>query len=395
MASSNISPSIDHVRQSLRTHDIRRLEHVALVSDWCSPRRGGIETHILSLAKALKARGANATIITTFPGPLDIEGVEVDRIDCFRIPLLELSVSPRLVSILRQKLGSGRYSIVHIHPSIVAPLCLMALLAAHSVNLPVLVTFHSVMRTLPRFLSFLDRLSRWTNWNVTLSGVSNLVAGQLREAMPDCEIPVLANGFDRSFWSSKPSTRSGKESVHVLSTMRLQPRKRPLALIDIFSEASRIAAAQGVQLSLTIAGDGPLRDRLMRRIAENKLADRIHLAGWQRPEELRELYAESSLFVMPSVKEAFCIAALEARAAGLPVVGMAKSGIADFIQHDVSGILADNDEDMARQMAALAVDKRRLRRLANNDAGLARFDWIKLVEDHIELYRNCQRRTGG
>ena len=75
---------------------------------------------------------------------------------------------------------------------------------------------------------------------------------------------------------------------------------------------------------------------------------KVDLVGWQGPEALRALYAKSSLFVMPSRKEAFCIAALEARAAGLPVVANAGTGIADFIRHDDTGLLTDSDGAMAQ-----------------------------------------------
>ena len=152
-------------------------KRLALVSDWCLPRKGGIETHILALAKRLRQRGVEATIVTSFPGPDVIEGVPVDRIDCLRLPVVPIALSPGLVGMVRRRLEAGRYDMVHVHCSIVAPLCFAALPAARSLGLPALVTFHSVMKTMPRFLALSDRVLGWTDKSVTLTAVSGLVAG--------------------------------------------------------------------------------------------------------------------------------------------------------------------------------------------------------------------------
>lgn len=364
-------------------------KRVALVSDWCLPRKGGIETHILALAKRLRQRGVEATIVTSFPGPDVIEGVPVDRIDCLRLPVVPIALSPGLVGMVRRRLEAGRYDMVHVHCSIVAPLCFAALPAARSLGLPVLVTFHSVMKTMPRFLALSDRVLGWTDKSVTLTAVSGLVAGQAASGLPGNAVGTLPNGFDEAFWRATPAPPREAKTLRIVSALRLQPRKRPLALVEIFAEAARLTSGKGIDLSLTIAGDGPLRGAVERRVASLGIAGKVRLVGWQGPEALRALYADSSLFVMPSQKEAFCIAALEARAAGLPVVANAGTGIADFIRHDGTGLLAESDSDMAQAIAALATDAPRLRRLASADDGLSRYDWNNLAEEHIALYRQC------
>ena len=365
-------------------------ERVALVSDWCLPRMGGIETHILALAKKLQQRGVEATIVTSFPGPPEIDGVPIDRLDCFRLPLVHLAASPQLVGRLRDSFVAGRYDTIHIHSSIVAPLCFAAVPAARSLGLPMVVTFHSVMRTMPFFLALADRAIGWLGDDLTLSAVSRLVAGQIQGAMPGTHVRILPNGFDHELWRAEPNhQKTPDRQIRLVSALRLQPRKRPFALVDAFAESAHRAARDGVDLTLTIAGDGPLRPRLERHIARKKIGGRIRITGWQTREQLAQLYRESSLFVMPSIKEAFCIAALEARAAGLPVLAMRGTGIADFIQDGVSGVLVDDDAGMAREMAALAIDPKRLQRLAAQSGDLARYDWQALAADHITLYREC------
>jgi len=365
---------------------------VALVADWCLPRSGGIETHILALARQLRARDVDATIVTSYPGPAEIGGVPIDRLDCLRLPWLDLAASPNLMSILRRHFVAGRFDMVHIHASIVAPVCLAALRAAADLRLPTIVTFHSVMRTLPYFLSVFDRLSGWSRRNVALTAVSSRVARQLRQVFGDAAVGILPNGFDLDFWRGGSMDCPPGGQFRLVSAMRLQPRKRPFALLDIFAEAIRLAPE--ADMSLTVAGDGDLRRPLQRRINRRGLGDKVSLVGWQTPEDLRALYRRSSAFVMPSLKESFCIAALEARAAGLPVIARQNTGIADFIRHDVSGILAGSDREMAQAIAGLARDEAHLALLSAEDGGVARYDWSYLAAGHMRLYAERRAASG-
>ncbi|MDP3895804.1 MAG: glycosyltransferase family 4 protein, partial [Mesorhizobium sp.] len=347
-----------------------------------------------ALATQLRLQGVEAAIVTSFPGPPEIDGIAIDRVAGLRLPWAELAVSPRLVGHLSDCLSAGGYDMVHIHASIVAPFCLAAAPAALGLGLPVEVTFHSVMRTMPRVLSLIDRFAGWSKGNISLSAVSNLVAGQVRCGLPDRQVAILPNGFEQGFWQGEPRDPPAGGPFRIVSAMRLQPRKRPFALIDIFAEASRLAALGGRELSLTIAGEGDLQGPLRRYIATRGVAGSVDLVGWQTPDRLKALYADSSVFVMPSIKEAFCIAALEARASGLPVVAHARTGIADFVTDDVSGILTQSDQKMAQALAALALDGTRLARLSRPDASIARYDWSNLAAEHIRLYRD-RLQAGG
>jgi glycosyltransferase involved in cell wall biosynthesis len=361
---------------------------VALVSEWCFPRRGGIESQILGLAKALQARGVEATIITPYPGPQEIEGIRVDRVDCLRLPFFELSVSPRLIPVIAGRLAAGRYDLVHVQPSIVAPFCFAAAPAAHALGLPVVMTFHSVMDMLPRLLR---QLSRWTGWydgRVTMAAVSTVIAGQLKRAFPDHPVHILPNGFDRDFWAAPGPPREKDGVLRIVTALRVGPRKRPVALVDMFSEARREAARRGLLLELVIAGDGSQRKRIERQIARLGLQDSVVLGGWRTPEELRDLYRRSDLFVVPSIKESFCIAALEARAAGLPVLARMGTGVRDYISNGLTGLLVNSDAEMIRKIVDLAADRTRLDMLAGAPVDFLRYDWSTVAEQHLALYRS-------
>lgn len=131
------------------------------------------------------------------------------------------------------------------------------------------------------------------------------------------------------------------------------PRAGPL----IIGMASRLVAGKGlfemllamkhlVELGsgacLEIAGDGPLREELSRQIRELDLQERVRLLGWQA--NMGPLFQRWSLFAMPSVNEGFGMAALEAMAHGLPVVGMRSGALPELIVDQETGLLAEVTE---------------------------------------------------
>jgi glycosyltransferase involved in cell wall biosynthesis len=143
--------------------------------------------------------------------------------------------------------------------------------------------------------------------------------------------------------------------VEFVTAMRLAPRKRAAPLLQMFAGAqAKCAAAQPIRLS--IAGDGPQRARLEAQAREHGLADSVVFLGRLTRPELRQQYLRSDVFVQPSVKESFGLAALEARTTGLPIVARSQTGLTEFVHEGVEGLLAADDEGMAQAMARLALD---------------------------------------
>ena len=369
---------------------------VAIVSDWCLPRRGGIEIHILALAAELRRAGIQASIVTSFPGPDTVNGVPIDRVPSLLLPAASIAISPGLVGMITERLA-GRYDLVHLHASQVAPFCLAAAIAARNLDLPVVATFHSFMGILPLLMAMADRQSGWSHGNTAITAVSSRVAGQIKRRMPWLDVSLLPNGFQREVWC-RPKTKSwgtGDAPLHLVSAMRLERRKRPGALLDVFAAAMHATRRSPPGMHLTIAGDGREKRALERRVRREGLEEHVRFAGWLAPDALSELYANADLFVMPSRKEAFCIAALEARAAGLPVIGMAGTGLTDFIEDGISGELASNDADMAARLLSLYRDRQRLAGLASASGQLERYDWTNLAREHIAFYQaRCRRGEG-
>lgn len=196
---------------------------------------------------------------------------------------------------------------------------------------------------------------------------------------------LLPNATERALWEPVRRQRLSRMSqagreLQVVATMRLHPRKRPLALLDLIRQAGPALDASSGGVRLHIAGDGPLRKALQDRIAAWRLSDRVVLHGRLSVEDLKTLYAQADLFVTPTKLEAFGLAALEARLAGVPILGMADCGLDDFITNGQDGILANSDEGMLGALCAYLCDPVQQAQLANGAIEpLIGFDWADAV----------------
>jgi glycosyltransferase involved in cell wall biosynthesis len=389
---------------------------VALVCDWYLPRVGGIETHVSDLARQLARAGHSVDIVTSAAGQRpgsrvdgsiaraalrSPAGVRVVRLDVPLLPRVEIAFTPRMITTLGGAIEDGGYDVVHCHTSTLSPFAFVGAWRAQALGIPCVVTHHSVLGGSARVLSAADRMVGWSRWPVLFSAVSPMVAAELRAAVGSeggagLDVRVLPNGVHPQAWAVPRRGGGARERgvVHVASVMRLAARKRPRALVAI---AERVVAAlpAEVRVRFRIAGDGPERAAVERQIRRLRLGSVVELLGWRPRSALRALYADSDLFVMPSILESFGIAALEARCAGLPVVAMRRAGPAGFVRDECEGLLADDDDAMAAQIVRLATDERLRHAIArHNRSTVPAETWNAVLQRHDALYREAMAMRG-
>jgi len=119
---------------------------------------------------------------------------------------------------------------------------------------------------------------------------------------------------------------------------------------DLLVEAVALLSGRGVECSLLVAGAGPREEELRHLVAARGVEERVSFLGHVTPPE--RLYRALDIFCMPSRKEGLGVAALEAMAAGLPVVAAAVGGLAESVEEGRTGLLVPPD-DPARLAAAL------------------------------------------
>ncbi|MCB1404719.1 MAG: glycosyltransferase family 4 protein [Rhodobacteraceae bacterium] len=346
---------------------------VAQISDWFAPRRGGIESQLTGLTRALTTAGAVVNVITPQPHAQD-DLVPVHRLHGARLPGLDLAVSPLLVRRTRAALHAIAPDVVHIHASIVAPACVAGLIAARQSGLPVVITAHSDLSAMAPLLAFAGRLAGARLSGVALTAVNARIADHLGALVPGSRPLVLPNGFDAGFWMADSAPQAPAKAFRLVSAMRLERKKRPQVLLSV---RDTVARALDHPVEMVVAGTG-------RRHA--RLGDGVTTPGWLDRSGLRALYRGAHAFVLPSRHESFGIAALEARAAGLPVIGRAGNGLSEFIRDGEDGFLCANDSAMSEAALRLARDPALWRRLAGPRPALARYDWAVVAQTHLALY---------
>ncbi len=356
------------------------------VSDCYLPRLGGIEVQVADLVRMQRESGHEVEVATATRGE-PLPGVH--RIVA-RMPF-DLPVHPAGVSHLTRRLALSRPEVVHVHMGAVSPFAWMGVRAAVRAGLPCVVTVHSMWDPLTRALYRLLRLGYgWQRWSLVATTVSNAAAVPIRSiAGPRVPVHVVSNGLDLSGWRhtpteplTRPSAQTSDEApavtagtparpsadaldegpvrppvdgVHLVAVGRLAPRKQPVRLLKLLASVrSRVPAA--VPLRATVVGDGPARGSMERYLARHGMTDWVSLPGRYTREQIAKVLESADVFVAPAPRESFGIAALEARAAGLPVVARAQSGVADFVAHGTEGLLGRDLDALAEAVARLCVD---------------------------------------
>jgi glycosyltransferase involved in cell wall biosynthesis len=176
----------------------------------------------------------------------------------------------------------------------------------------------------------------------------------------------------------------------------------------IIGVAGRLASIKGVRYAISalalirakhplvrleIAGTGPDRAFLQRWAASLGLSSEVSFLGWQP--DLSALYLRWSALVQPSLYEGFGLSALEAMAAGLPVVGSRAGGLAEVVHDGVSGILvpARDARSLADAIGSLLDDPERSRRMgeAGRRRVRERFSMERMIDETATLYESLAR----
>jgi glycosyltransferase involved in cell wall biosynthesis len=378
---------------------------IALLSDCYLPRLGGIEVQVHDLAARLVGRGHEVVVLTATPGSRgerggfvdEVDGVEVHRL-AIRLPF-ELPVNPLAPGLLRRRLAEGRFDVAHVHMGVVSPFAVDCTRVTTNLGLPTAMTWHCMLGRLEPVLRAAGYVRGWAHRGVAMSAVSAVAAEPLQRLVGDAAVVnVLSNGIDVDRWATRPgqaplgesgSGLDGLDGVLVVSAMRLAARKRPLALLRIMAHVrARVPADIGIRLE--IFGDGPDRGRLERFVAAHDMRAWVSLAGRVPREELRGRYAASDIFVAPAPLESFGIAALEARTAGLPVVGRCGSGVEEFVQDERNGLLVMSDEAMTDALVRLVTDEPlRESMKAYNRGTPPEQSWERILDGAEEEYRRA------
>jgi glycosyltransferase involved in cell wall biosynthesis len=159
------------------------------------------------------------------------------------------------------------------------------------------------------------------------------------------------------------------ETTRVVTVGRLLPAKG----VDLLLAAVAAARAAGVDVALTVIGEGDDEARLRRIAGELSLGD-VEWRGFVEPAELPAQLARADVFAFPTLGDTFGIVLLEAAAAGLPLVSSPHAGAtSDLVEAGKTGFVVDPHETagLALALATLAGDRDLRRRMGEAAHALA------------------------
>ena len=364
----------------------------------CYPTFGGSGVVATELGKALAAQGHEVHFITynqpvrlgSFHPGVYYHEVEVSKYPLFEYPPYELVLTSKMVEVVQ----THNLNLLHVHyaiPHASAAVNAKRILADAGLTVPVVTTLHGTDITLlGKDASFKPVITHAINASDVVTTVSQSLKDdtvRLFEVSRDVEVVhnfVCPSHFERPPDLEFRSQLSPKGTPILCHVSNFRPVKRVLDVIDTFA---RVRAER--EVTLLMVGDGPDRARAEARCRELDLAqDVVFLGKVKNPIEPLLI---SDLLVLPSETESFGLVALEAMAAGVPVVSSNVGGLPEVNVQEETGFLRNvGDVEGMAQDALAILDEGALRGFKQRaKARAAEFTIDRILPHYLDLYHRA------
>jgi glycogen(starch) synthase len=143
------------------------------------------------------------------------------------------------------------------------------------------------------------------------------------------KVITVHNAVEHSNNSTLSIWNTYKNDKVVTFLGRITSQKGP----EYFIDAACKVLQKTNDVRFVMAGDGDLKEKLIKYVATLGISDKFHFTGFLRGDDVNRMYAMSDLYVMPSVSEPFGISPLEALQNGVPVIISKQSGVSEVLKH--------------------------------------------------------------
>jgi glycogen(starch) synthase len=374
---------------------------------------GGLGRHVHALSGSLARAGHDVVVLTqapegrTVPAPA---GEGEPRV--VRAPLEQgfpdvyadtagfvRALQARLVNAQADSLGDWRPDVVHGHDWVVAE---ASTTLAQRFGVPLVATVHATESGL--YHGHLDGgFSRWrdeveralvarADRTIVCSQAMRTEVVTALGADPD-RVVVVPNGVDLSRWQTSPQERAvARERLGVADgpllvlVGRLEHEKGAADAID----ALALLGATRPTAHLVLVGDGARADDLSERAAARGVGERVHQVGRLPDREVAAVVGASDVALVPSRYEPFGLVALEAMAAGTPVVVTRTGGLPEVVEHGHTGAVVPPADPaaLAAAVGGLLDDPARGRQLGANATTVVaqRYGWAPVAAATAAVY---------
>lgn len=384
--------------------EVRQSYRILMLS-WEYPPQtvGGLARHVYDLACTLAAAGDEVHVITCPAADHGIyildQGVHVHRIHSdiltakkfmewvHQLNIAMLEMSSKLVDVL------GSFDLVHAHDWLVGT---AASQICDKYKLPLVATIHATEHgrnkglhtDLQRHINMLEE--ELANRATMIIGCSRYMGHEIAELLhhPTNKTRIIPNGvvLDNIISNLKSLPQHSSKERTLVFLGRLVPEKGVQVLIS----ALPLILQQIGSVNLVIAGKGSYQTELANLAHHLDVADKVNFVGFINDSDRNRLLHQATVAIFPSLYEPFGIVALEAMAAGVPVVVSDTGGLQDIIEHGVDGYLTPPGD--AYMLAHYVTELIKNPELAQHFTRRARrsvttkFNWQQIAANTLEVY---------
>lgn len=368
----------------------------------CYPTFGGSGVVATELGKALAKEGHKVHFITySQPSRLDFlnENLFYHEVNIRSYPLFEyapyeLALASKMVDVVKNE----HLDLLHVHyaiPHASAAYMAKQILKTQGIMIPVVTTLHGTDITLVgKDASYEPVVTFSINQSDGVTAVSEDLRRETYESFKITnDIEVIPNFIDLEKFKKQKKDHFKKaicpnDEALIVHTSNFRKVKRVGDVIKIFANIHNEIPAK-----LLMIGDGPERVRAEAQCRELGISDEVRFLG--KLEAVEEVLSVADLFVMPSEKESFGLAALEAMACEVPIISSNTGGLPELNIQGGTGFLSNvgDIEDMTRK-ALFVLDKNNLPRFKENALKRAKeFDISRILPLYESYYRLVMERT--
>ncbi len=345
----------------------------------------GGEVQVFLLMHGLRERGHRSVLMAP-PGSEAALRAARDGFEVREVPMRSDLDLPGILAATRI-LREVAPDLVHLHTGRAAWL---GGLAARRANLPAIVT-RRMDRDVRR--GWRTRMI-YGSLTCKVAAISESVAAALEAGgVPKDRIALIRSSIDPDAFAPRVSRRElraelgvAEDSIVVLTLGALVQRKG----LDVLFTALEQLSTAGHVPDVWIAGEGA-EQQALQSLARAKRLARVRFLG--RRSDVAELLGAADLFAMPSRREGLGVAALEAMAAGCPVVASGVGGLAEVVESEVSGLLVAPEDPaaLAEALGRLITDPALRARMS--EAGRVRVAARHSARAMVEAYEALYRRV--
>ena len=345
---------------------------------------------VLHLAQGLQQRGVDSVVMV----PKGSEVAAAARKRWLRVEEFpyrgEADATP--LARLAWRFSRPDVQLVHLHRGLGADR--LGAMAATMVRVPVVLTRRVANPDVPWIVGAKYGLVRRV---VAISAAVRDVL--VEQGVPAGKIALVHDAVDVSDWQD-PCGRAERNAEFRLEpgvpagamVAQFRSRKGHWVLID----ALAILRRRGLKPNMVLFGAGPLRANVAALADVAGVTDQIRFAGFRR--DLHRWLGSFDFCVLPALLEGLGVSALQAGAAGVPVVGARAGGLPEVIEHGATGVLCPPGDAgaLATAIAGFVEDREAAR--AMGERARARVESLfsvgAMVEGNLDVYREVVRGRG-